>query len=166
MPEIHGAGLVSVDIRLTGVIRSLVTLANTIGGSETGSATQTTDFNIGELAGFTFSNPAFSATYITPSLTLCAAACAVTFTAGAVSSVDLGVDTSVLAPYIGAGTFGVPYMTHTSFTGLGQLTATLNTDYVAFSGQVTYTFVDTPEPATWLTLEAGLLVLGGVRWRR
>jgi hypothetical protein len=155
--QFDGGGLVSVDIRLTADIQSTFTLANLIGGEETGSATQTTDFNIGALAGFNFSNPAFSAAYTTPSLTLCAADCAFTGTAGDVSSVDLGTDTSVLAPYIGAGTFNVPYMTQTSFAGLGTLTATLDTSNVAFSGKVTYTFVDTPEPRTLYFIGAGLI---------
>ena len=98
-----------------------ITLTNNGGSSQTISATATSQFSVGAMAGFSFASPLFTDSYGTGSQTIAPGA---TFTSGSLTgngSASLGVNTLSLAAYqmVGVGTFLVPVSTLSGISILG-----------------------------------------------
>ena len=64
-PQFSGAGLTSVQISVSGGITGSITLTNNASTSQTVTGTTSSAFSVGPLAGFTFVNPIFSASFTT-----------------------------------------------------------------------------------------------------
>jgi hypothetical protein len=64
-PQFNGVGLQSVEITVSGTITSTITLTNNGSSAQTGSGTTSSGYDVGALAGFTFSNPVFTASFST-----------------------------------------------------------------------------------------------------
>lgn len=164
-PQFNGSGLASVDILVTGTISGTITLTNNSATTQTVAASTQSQFSVGSLAGFTFVNPIFQATFSTGSQTLNPGQSATFAGLNTTASADLGAQSASLAPYSGAGTFNLGLSTLTGLTllgGGGQVGSVQSTSASA-TAQVTYTYnttSTTPEPATVSMLGIGLVGLG------
>jgi hypothetical protein len=117
-PQFSGLGLLSVAITVDGTISGSITLTNNGTATQTGEGTTTSGFMIGPLTGFIIANPLFSATFntglqsLTPGQTK-------TFSGLSGTGSATITDTSVLAPYTGAGNFDIPVLTASMLTITG-----------------------------------------------
>jgi hypothetical protein len=163
-PQFNGVGLTSVDITVTGEITGSITLTNNGTSTQSTTGTTTSNFDVGALAGFTIANPIFMAMFTTGSQSLNGGQTE-TFSGltSGTNTKDLGTDTTVLAPYTGAGTFDIGVSTLTSFSligGGGQIVGAQSTNADA-TATVTYTTsTSTPEPVTASLIGVGLCGLG------
>jgi len=176
-PQFNGVGLQSVEITVSGTITSTITLTNNGTSAETGSGTTSSGFNVGALAGFTFSNPVFTASFSTGPQSLSAGQTLVLAGSGSGSG-SLGTNASNLGPYTGSGNFSLPIATSSGLTALigGGNFGTSQSTSASATAVVTYTFgvptTPTPPPVAVPTLDewgklifalavagAGLLVL-------
>jgi hypothetical protein len=159
--------LLSVEITVTGTITGSLTLTNNTATVQRTSATTTSQMNVGSLAGFSFVNPIFVASFTTgiqslnPGQTVTFAGLSGSGTA------SLGTNTSILGPYEGLGMFDVPISTLSGFSlvgGGGHIGALQVTNATA-NAVVTYNYespndTGTPEPASMALVGGGLLALG------
>src|SRR5208337_1518755 len=162
-PQFNGVGLESVQITVSGGITGSITLTNNASSTESTTGTTSSDFSVGALAGFSFVNPIFTAMYTTGLQSLSPGQSKTFSGMVGTGSADLGTDTTVLAPYIGAGTFNIDVSTLTGLTvsgGGGQIGASQSTNANA-TAEVTYTATtSTPEPVTASLIGLGLCGLG------
>src|SRR5215467_11461032 len=115
-PQFSGGGLTSVQISVSGGITGSITLTNNASTTQTVTGTTSSAFSIGALAGFTIVNPIFSASYTTGPQSLTAGQSKTFAGLSGTGSDNLGTDTTVLAPYTGAGTFNIAVSTLTGLT--------------------------------------------------
>ena len=163
-PQFSLTGLSSVQITVSGNIQGTITLTNNAATTQIVNATVSSQFNVGPLAGFTFANPLFTASYGTGSRSLISNQ-TVTF-AGLLGngSGSLGTNTTVLAPYVGGSTFNINISTLSGISilgGGGQIGSNQST-LAQGTALVTYTYNESgviPEPATMSMLGFGLLAL-------
>ena len=162
-PQFSGVGLQSVQITVSGDITGSIMLMNNATTTESTQGTTSSDFSIGPLAGFSFGAPIFTAMYTTGPQSLTAGQ-SQTFSGLKGSGMkDLGTDTAVLAPYMGAGSFTIDVSTLTSLVitgGGGHIGSSQSTSADA-TAVVTYTAgTSTPEPLTASLIGLGLCGLG------
>ena len=168
-PQFNGPGtLQDISIAISGTITGSLTFHNTsTTASESAMGTNTSDFSVGSLAGFTFANPLFSANFssglrtISPGQTL-------TIQGLTGSGNATIVDTTIFSPYIGAGNFSIPISTDTlvQFGGGGHIVSSQTTSASA-TAVVTYDLAPTtaPEPGSILLLSTGLAAVLATRRR-
>jgi hypothetical protein len=160
-PQFNLFGLQSLHITVTGGITGSITLTNNNTSTQTVAGTTSSRLSVGALPGFSFVNPLFTASFTTGSQSLLAGQ-AVTF-AGLSGSGggDLGTDSTILAPYIGAGNFnvGLSTLTNLSVTGGGGQVASSQSTNATGSVVVVYTYTEStvPEPTTISLIGLGLL---------
>jgi hypothetical protein len=160
--------LSEISIAVSGGISGSITLTN--GDSSphgTNSGTTTTSFDFGALAGFSFVNPVFDASYSTGIRALNAGQ---TLTVSGLTNSDvgsLGINTTSFAPYTGAGNFTILVSTDTLFSsaGGGGFFSAAQASNANATAVVTYTYGPTtgpavPEPATVTLLGLGLIGIG------
>jgi hypothetical protein len=162
-PQFNLAGtLSSITIEFSGEAQGTITVTNNpqAGANATGSAETNVRFNFGPLAGFTIGNPLFTVIASTPPLNLAPGASVTSPVAGTNSgSVS---NNTILAPYIGGGSFNIPISTNTLLlVGLsgGNVSASQATQARA-DARITYTYdqiTNVPEPTTLALLGTGLL---------
>jgi len=167
-PQFNGLNLQSIAITVNGSISGSITLTNAATITETGEGTTTSGFMVGPLAGFTIATPLFLATFNTGTQTLTAGQ-SKTFSGLTGPGTGTTIDTTVFAPYTGAGNFNVPVSTSTMLMitgGGGNFSGGQSTSATA-TATVTYTFGNSvPEAATPMYLATGLgAILIGL-WRR
>jgi hypothetical protein len=167
-PQFSGLGLQSVAITVDGTISGSITLTNNGTATQTGEGTTTSGFMVCPLTGFIIANPLFSATFNTGLQSLTPGQ---TRTFSGLSGTDFATitDTSLFAPYTGAGNFNIPVLTSTMLmiTGGGGNFAGGQSTTGSATATVTYTFGSTvPEVGTPIYLATGLgAILIGL-WRR
>jgi hypothetical protein len=117
-PQFNLAGTVtSISITISGTISGSVTLTNGDDAAATAVATTTTQYSVGALSGFSFVNPLFTNSFTTGNRSLNAGQ---TLTVSGLSdsgNATIEPNTTVFAPYVGAGNFTIPVTTSTSFAG-------------------------------------------------
>jgi hypothetical protein len=158
------AGLQSVQITVTGGITGSITLTNNSTTPQTVSGTTSSRLSVGALAGFSFVNTIFTASYTTGSQGLLAGQVATFAGLSGSGSGNLGTDSTILAPYIGAGTFNIGLSTLTDLSvigGGGQIASSQSTNAHG-TAEVTYTYATStvPEPTTMSLMGLGLLGFG------
>lgn len=160
-PQFNLAGTLSaITIEFAGQAGGTITITNNNNSSQTGSAETNVRFNFGPLAGFTIGNPLFTVSAGTGNVTIPAGA-SQTFNVSGSNSGSV-TNTTVFAPYIGAGNFDIPVSTNTFLLlgfGGGNVTATQSTNGRA-DARITYTYdnlTTVPEPTTLALLGTGLL---------
>jgi hypothetical protein len=159
--------LISIEITVTGSISGSLTLTNNTATVQRTNATTTSQMNVGSLAGFSFVDPIFVASFTTGLQSLNAGqTVAFTGLTGG-GSASLGTNTSILAPYTGLGTFDIPISTLSGFNlvGGGGHIGSLQTTSGTANAVVTYNYqpqndTGTPEPASMALVGGGLLALG------
>ena len=167
-PQFNGLNLQSVAITVDGTISGSITLTNNGTATQTGEGTTTSGFMVGPLTGFIIANPLFSATFNTLLQSLTPGQ---TRTFSGLSGTDSATitDTSLFAPYTGAGNFNIPVLTSTMLmiTGGGGNFAGGQSTTASATATVTYTFGSTvPEVGTPIYLATGFgAILIGL-WRR
>jgi len=163
--NLAGQSVSDISIAVSGGISGSITLTNNGVVTQTGSGTTTSAFSFGSLTGFTYVNPVFSPFFTTGPLTLGPRA---TTTVGGLSAPGngtLGDNTTVFAPYLGAGNFTIPVTTSTGLGisgGGGNFGGSQSTNADA-TAVVTFTYAPTvaaPEPATISLFGLGLLGFG------
>jgi hypothetical protein len=159
--------LSSISILIKGGISGSITLTNNNSSAQAASGTTTSVLNVGALAGFSFVNPLSSESFTTGPFTLSPFQ---TLTVSGLSGSGSGtiLDTTVFAPYEGAGFFniGVSTLTELAITGGGGNISAAQATSANGTATVTYTFnTNVPEPATLALLGLGLAALGFVRRR-
>ena len=169
-PQFGGVGLQSVMITVNGSISGSITLTNNSAtNTETGTGTTTSGFTVGPLAGFTISTPLFTAMFNTGMQTLTPGQSKTSSGLAGSGTASIN-DTTVFAPYTGAGNFSIPVATATmlNISGGGGNFAGSQTTNGQATASVTYTFAGAtvPEVSTPIYLITGLgaLVIG--LWRR
>lgn len=167
-PQFSGLGLLNVAITVDGTVSGSITLTNNGTATQTAEGTTTSGFMVGPLTGFIIANPLFSATFNTGSQSLTAGQTR-TFSGLSGSGFATITDTSLFAPYTGAGNFDIPVLTATmlNVTGGGGNIASGQSTTGTATATVTYTFGSTvPEIGTPIYLATGLgAILLGL-WRR
>jgi hypothetical protein len=167
-PQFSGLGLQSVAITVDGTISGSISLTNNASNTQTGEGTTTSGFMVGPLTGFIIANPLFSATFNTGLQSLTAGQNKAFSGLSGTGSATI-TDTSVFAPYTGAGSFDIPVLTSTMLmiTGGGGNFAGSQSTTGSATATVTYTFGSTaPEIGTPIYLATGLgAILLGL-WRR
>src|SRR5215472_8552253 len=168
-PQFSGGGLTSVQISVSGGITGSITLTNNASTSQTVTGTTSSAFSIGALAGFTIVNPIFSASYTTGPQSLTAGQSKTFAGLSGTGSDNLGTDTTVLAPYTGAGTFNIAVSTLTALavSGGGGQVASAQSTSANGTATVTYNSAMTgvPEPGTLAMIGLGILGLAFVSRR-
>jgi hypothetical protein len=162
-----GFTLSNINITVSGGITGSITLTNGDTAPQSGSGTSTTSFNFGGLAGFSFSNPIYSPSFTTGPQALAAGQTKTFPGLSATGNGTLGNDTTIFAPYTGAGTFNVPVSTSTFFSsgGTGGSFSAAQSSSANSTAVVTYTYgpaAATPEPTTISLLGLGLIGFGFV----
>jgi hypothetical protein len=168
-PQFSGLNLQGISITLNGGINGSITLTNNASVIETGSGTTTSQFTVGPLTGFSILAPLFSSMFTTGSQSLTAGQTK-TFSGLSGTGTATITDTSLFAPYTGAGNFNIPVSTSTmlNITGGGGNFAGGQSTTANATASVTYTFgtSSAPEIGTPLYLATGLgAILIGL-WRR
>jgi hypothetical protein len=133
------------------------------------TGTTSSAFSVGPLAGFTFVNPIFSASFTTGPQTLTAGQSKTFSGLSGTGGGSLGTDTTVLLPYEGAGTFSIAVSTLTGLNVSGgggqvasnQSTSANGTAMVTYNSQMT----GVPEPGTLAMIGLGILGLAFVSRR-
>jgi hypothetical protein len=170
-PQFNGLNLQNIAITISGGISGSITLTNNASVAESGAGTTTSQFMVGSLGGFTLANPLFAAMFTTGTLSLAAgqskASSGLTGTGSATIT-----DTSVFAPYTGAGSFNIPISTSTmlNITGGGGNFAGGQSTSANATASVAYTFGTTttvPEVGTplYLVTGVGAILIGLLRRR-
>lgn len=169
--SLAGQTLNNVMITVSGTINGAITLTNNASTNQTVSGTTTSQFNVGSMAGFAFSNPLFTATFGTGVLTITPGQTITSTGLTGSGSGSLGTATTSLGGYIGIGNFLIPVSTLSGFSvlgGGGQIGSSQATQARA-TAQVIYDYSPTggvPEPSTTFTMAAGLVAVAfGVRKR-
>ena len=170
-PQFSGGTLTSISILVTGTISGTISLTNNSAQPQTVSATENSQFNIGSLPGFSFTNPLFTASYGTGTQTLAAGA---SQTFAGLTNTGSGTITNggTFGPYTGSSSFDIPVSTLTgiSILGGGGQIASSQTTNASATAAVTYNFGPTtstvPEPATTALLAGGLGLIGLGCYRR
>jgi hypothetical protein len=170
-PQFNGLNLQNIAITINGGISGSITLMNNASVAETGSGTTTSQFMVGPLGGFTITSPLFAAMFTTGTQSL-AAGQSKTFSGLTGTGSGTITDTSVFAPYIGAGNFNIPILTSSMLNiigGGGNFAGSQSTSANA-TASVTYTFGTTttvPEVGTplYLVTGVGAIMLGLLRRR-
>ena len=169
-PQFNGLNLQSIAITITGGISGSITLTNNASVTETGSGTTTSQFMVGSLSGFTIISPLFAAMVSTGNQSLTAGQTK-TFAGLTGTGSAMNMDTSVFAPYMGAGNFNIPILTSSmlDITGGGGNFAGSQTTTANATASVAYTFGSTtvPEVGTpvYLVTGVGAILIGLLRRR-
>ena len=169
-PQFNGLNLQSISIALSGGISGSITLTNNASVTETGTGTTTSAFTVGPLTGFSILAPLFTAMFTTGPQSLTAGQ-SKTFSGLTGPGSATIIDTSVFAPYIGAGNFNIPILTSSmlNVTGGGGNFAGSQTTNANATASITYTFgsATVPEVATpvYLVTGFGAILIGLLRRR-
>jgi hypothetical protein len=169
-PQFNGLNLQNIAITIDGSISGSITLTNNASITETGSGTTSSQFMVGPLSGFAIASPLFAAMFTTGSQSLTAGQNK-TFPGLTGTGSATITDTSVFAPYLGAGSFNIPILTSSmlDITGGGGNFAGSQTTTGSATASITYTFgsTTTPEVSTPVYLVTGLgAILIGLLRRR
>ncbi len=151
--------LQKVSIAISGTVSGNISFTNNSNATQTVSGTTTSDFAAGALAGFSFVNPLFSASFSSGPRLLNSGQ-TLTIMGLTASGNDTIADTTVFAPYMGPSFFLIPVQTLTAFAllgGGGQVSSSQSTSASA-TAVVTYDFAPNtvPEPGSMLLLGTGL----------
>jgi len=170
-PQFNGLNLQNIAITINGGISGSITLTNNASVAETGSGTTTSAFMVGPLGGFTLASPLFAAMFSTGTLSVAAGQSQTSSGLTGTGSATI-TDTSVFAPYTGAGSFNIPILTSSmlNITGGGGNFAGSQSTSGSATASVAYTFGTTttvPEIGTPLYLVTGVgAILVGLLRRR
>jgi len=169
-PQFNGLNLTEISIMLSGGITGSITLTNNASVTETGAGTTNSAFTVGPLTGFSIPIPLFTSMFTTGTQSLTAGQ-SKTFSGLSGNGSDIITDSTVFAPYTGAGSFNIAVSTATMLNisgGGGNFGGSQSTSANA-TATVTYTFGSTtvPEMATPVYLLTGLgaILIGLVRRR-
>ena len=169
-PQFNGLNLTEISIALSGGISGSITLTNNASVTETGAGTTNSTFTVGPLTGFSILAPLFSSMFTTGTQSLTAGQ-SKTFSALSGTGGASITDSTVFAPYTGAGSFNIPVSTATmlNITGGGGNFGGSQSTSANATASVTYTFGTTtvPEMGTPVYLVTGLgaILLGLLRRR-
>ena len=147
-PQFNLGGQVvsAISISISGGISGSITQTNNGNTTATGVGTTSTQFSFGALAGFTFVNPVFMASFTTGNRTISVGQ---TLTVSGLSGSGngaLGSNTTSFAPYVGAGNFTIVFSTATvlAATGTGGSFAASAFTNANATAVVTYTYAPAP----------------------
>jgi hypothetical protein len=141
--NIAGATLQSIQITVSGTITGSITLTNNASTTQTGSGTTSSNLNVGALAGFTITNPVFTASFTTGMQTLNPSQTTAFAGLSGTGNGSLGTNSSNFAAYTGAGNFTIPISTATgsSIQGGGGQFAAGGVTSASATAVVTFTYI-------------------------